>query len=101
MWHLEQHRPALVSGVERIANTYAAKGANKNLTRFIKSGVGHVLYDEMSRRTKGWFAQQLMAWHDPHSQAPICKVILGRHAAGHHTEKRSNSDACRRAFRPL
>jgi len=48
-------------GVETIAKAYAAKGAEKNFSYFIELGVGHVLSDEMWKRTKGWFAQHLQA----------------------------------------
>jgi dienelactone hydrolase len=48
-------------GVETIAKAYAAKGAEKNFTYFIQLGVGHVLSDEMWKRTKDWFAQHLQA----------------------------------------
>jgi len=48
-------------GVERIAAAYAAKGAEKNFSHYIELGSGHVLSDEMWRRTKAWFAQHLTA----------------------------------------
>ncbi len=46
-------------GVEVIAKTYAAKGAEQNFSHFIQLGVGHVLSPEMWDRTKAWFGQHL------------------------------------------
>jgi dienelactone hydrolase len=48
-------------GVEKIKAAYTAKGAEKNFSHYIELGSGHVLSDEMWRKTKAWFAQHLMA----------------------------------------
>ena len=48
-------------GVETIKRTYEAVHAEKNFQSFIEPGVGHVLSNEMWRRTKEWFAAHLKA----------------------------------------
>ena len=48
-------------GVARIAEAYAAKGASRNFSHYIEAGSGHMLSDEMWRRTKDWFASHLKA----------------------------------------
>jgi dienelactone hydrolase len=47
------------AGVETIRRAYEAVHAEKNFQAFIEPGVGHVLSDEMWRRTKEWFARHL------------------------------------------
>ena len=47
-------------GIERIAKAYTSKGAEENFSHFIEAGAGHVLSDEMWRRTKAWFARHLV-----------------------------------------
>jgi len=46
-------------GVKRIARAYAEAGAAENFSYFIEKGVGHVLSDEMWRRTRDLFAKHL------------------------------------------
>jgi dienelactone hydrolase len=48
-------------GVEVIAKAYAAKGAANSFSFYIEGGTGHVLSEEMWRRTKAWFAKHLVA----------------------------------------
>lgn len=49
------------TGVERIRRAYEAVHAEKNFQAFIEPGVGHILSDEMWRRTKEWFGRHLKA----------------------------------------
>ena len=46
-------------GVEVIARAYEARHAEKNFSYYIEEGAGHVLSDEMWRRTKEFFARHL------------------------------------------
>ena len=46
-------------GIEVIANAYAGMHAEKNFSHFIEKDTGHVLSDEMWKRTIGWFDQHL------------------------------------------
>jgi len=47
------------AGVERIAKAYAAQGAAENFSSFIEPNTGHVLSEEMWKRTRDWFAKHL------------------------------------------
>jgi dienelactone hydrolase len=47
-------------GVQTIAKAYAANGASENFSHYIEAGTGHVLSEEMWRRTKAWFARHLV-----------------------------------------
>jgi hypothetical protein len=46
-------------GVKRISKAYEKADAAENFSYFIEQGVGHVLSDEMWRRTRDWFAKHL------------------------------------------
>lgn len=46
-------------GVETIARAYRAAGAAQNFSYYIEAGAGHVLSDEMWRRTREWFGKHL------------------------------------------
>lgn len=46
-------------GIEVIANAYAGMHAEKNFSHFIEKDTGHVLSEEMWKRTIGWFDQHL------------------------------------------
>jgi dienelactone hydrolase len=48
-------------GVETIARAYAAAGAPEKFSHYIEADSGHVLSDEMWRRTREWFAKHLRA----------------------------------------
>lgn len=47
------------AGVKIIENAYASMHADKNFTHFIEDNTGHVLSDEMWKRTKAVFAKHL------------------------------------------
>jgi dienelactone hydrolase len=47
------------SGVERIARAYESLHAEENFSYYIEAGTGHVLSDEMWKRTREWFAKHL------------------------------------------
>jgi len=49
------------AGVEIIRRAYRARGAEDRFTHYIESGAGHVLSEEMLRRTKEHFARHLRA----------------------------------------
>jgi hypothetical protein len=53
--------PEVRAGVERIARAYADAGAADKFSYFIEPGDGHVLSDEMWRRTSARFAKHLRA----------------------------------------
>lgn len=42
-------------GVATIARAYEKSGATGNFSHYIEQGAGHVLSDEMWRRTRAWF----------------------------------------------
>ena len=46
-------------GVETIARAYQAQHAEENFSHYIEAGAGHVLSDEMWRRTKAFFQRHL------------------------------------------
>jgi hypothetical protein len=46
-------------GVETIARAYQAQHAEGNFTHYIEPGAGHVLSDEMWKRTRDFFHQHL------------------------------------------
>ena len=48
-------------GIEVIANAYAGMHAEKNFSHFIEKDTGHVLSDEMWKRTIVWFDRHLRA----------------------------------------
>ncbi|MGE0376173.1 MAG: dienelactone hydrolase family protein, partial [Planctomycetaceae bacterium] len=47
------------TGIGRIERAYAAQGASDRFSYFIEPGTGHVLSDEMWRRTREFFARHL------------------------------------------
>lgn len=47
------------TGLETIQRAYAAKKASKNFSYYIEMGSGHILSDEMWKRTKAHFAKYL------------------------------------------
>jgi dienelactone hydrolase len=47
------------AGVRTIADAYASMHAEEKFSYFVEEGVGHVLSEEMWRRTKEWFATHL------------------------------------------
>jgi hypothetical protein len=47
------------SGLARIAQVYAAQNAADRFSFFIEPETGHVLSNEMWRRTRGWLAKHL------------------------------------------
>jgi dienelactone hydrolase len=48
-------------GVEIIGDAYGSMHAEKNFSYYIEEGSGHVLSEEMWKRTKNWFAKHLRA----------------------------------------
>ena len=46
-------------GIETIARAYQKAGAADKFSHFIEEGVGHVLSDEMWKRTRDWFGKHL------------------------------------------
>ena len=46
-------------GVQRIAQAYAKTGAADRFDYYIEAGAGHILSEEMWRRTRDWFATHL------------------------------------------
>ena len=48
-------------GMKVVAKAYAEKNASDRFTFFIEKGVGHVLSDEMWKRTKEHFSKYLKA----------------------------------------
>ena len=48
-----------LNAIEVIANAYAGMHAEKNFSHFIEKDTGHVLSEEMWKRTIGWFDQHL------------------------------------------
>ena len=46
-------------GVETIRDAYVRKGAESHFSHYIEEGAGHVLSDEMWRRTREFFARHL------------------------------------------
>ena len=46
-------------GVEVIADAYGAMHAEKNFSHYIEEGSGHVLSDEMWKRTLAWFNRHI------------------------------------------
>lgn len=51
--------PEVRQGIEIIRAAYRDAGAEENFSHFIEPGAGHVLSDEMWRRTREWFARHL------------------------------------------
>lgn len=47
------------SGIERIATAYAAMGASEKFSHYIEPGSGHILSEEMWKRTREVFAKHL------------------------------------------
>ena len=47
------------NGLKTIAAAYVAANAQQNFSHFIEQGTGHVLSEEMWRRTKEWFSAHL------------------------------------------
>ena len=48
-------------GLKKIAAAYATATASQNFSHFIEKDTGHVLSEEMWRRTRAWFAAHLRA----------------------------------------
>lgn len=48
-------------GLKKIAAAYATANASQNFSQFIEKDTGHVLSEEMWRRTRAWFAAHLRA----------------------------------------
>jgi len=48
-------------GVETIARAYEKAGVPERFSYFIEEATGHVLSDEMWRRTREWFQKHLRA----------------------------------------
>jgi dienelactone hydrolase len=48
------------AGIERIARAYADAGADERFSHYIEPGAGHVLSEEMWRRTRDCFARHLI-----------------------------------------
>ncbi len=46
-------------GMKTIAKSYASMHAEKHFSYFIEKGAGHVFSDEMWKRTKQWFNENL------------------------------------------
>lgn len=51
--------PEVRQGIEIIRAAYRDAGAEDNFSHYIEPGAGHVLSDEMWRRTREWFARHL------------------------------------------
>lgn len=51
--------PEVRQGIEIIRAAYRDAGAEENFSHYIEVGAGHVLSDEMWRRTREWFARHL------------------------------------------
>lgn len=51
--------PEVRQGIEIIRAAYRDAGAEENFSHYIEPGAGHVLSDEMWRRTREWFARHL------------------------------------------
>ena len=47
-------------GVEVIADAYGTMHAEDKFSHYVEEGSGHVLSDEMWKRTHAWFDQHLM-----------------------------------------
>ncbi len=47
------------TGIQTIAQAYVRAGAPEHFSHYIESGAGHVLSDEMWRRTREWFHKHL------------------------------------------
>jgi dienelactone hydrolase len=48
-------------GIERISQAYRKAGAPERFSHYIEAGSGHVLSEEMWRRTRDWFAKHIKA----------------------------------------
>ena len=46
-------------GIDVIRKVYESQHAEQNFSAYIEAGVGHVLSDEMWKRTRKFFAQHL------------------------------------------
>ena len=49
------------AGLRTIAQAYERAGAPQHFSHYIEPAAGHVLSDEMARRTREWFRTYLLA----------------------------------------